>query len=87
MGTLNPKNTFHIVPDPSNPVKDPIRIDSLQLFQAGKDTTVLVCDPDSGVVRYMPLSSLFLRKRMNGLMIREMVSSTPIALGPMAIRW
>ncbi|MEM8896944.1 MAG: hypothetical protein AAGC85_02525 [Bacteroidota bacterium] len=58
IGTRNPKNTLHIIPDINSPTRDPIRIERLQLFQSGKDTTVLVCDPDSGVVRYMPISAL-----------------------------
>lgn len=58
IGTLNPKNTLHVVPEPSNPVQDPIRIENLQLYQSGSDTSVLVVQPDSGVIRYMPISAL-----------------------------
>lgn len=58
IGTLYPKNTLHIVPEEGNSVKDPIRIDSMQLYNSATDTTFLVMDPDSGVLRYMPISAL-----------------------------
>lgn len=58
IGTLYPKNTLHIVPEEGNSVKDPIRIDSMQFYNSSTDTTFLVMDPDSGVLRYMPISAL-----------------------------
>ncbi len=58
IGTLYPKNTLHIVPEEGNPAKDPIRIDNMQPYQSFTDTAILVMDPDSGVVRYMPISDL-----------------------------
>lgn len=64
IGTFNAKNTLHIAAQADNPVKDPIRIDSLQLYQSLGDTTFLVLDPDSGVVRYMPLNNLVARSRL-----------------------
>ena len=64
IGTLNAKNTLHIKPQSDNPVRDPLRIDSLQSYQSLGDTTFLVVDPDSGIVRYMPVGMLVARSKI-----------------------
>lgn len=64
IGTLNAKNTLHIAVQADNSVKDPLRIDSLKLYQSTADTSFLVLDPDSGVVRYMPMNNLVARSRL-----------------------
>ncbi|MEM7511246.1 MAG: hypothetical protein AAF388_09970, partial [Bacteroidota bacterium] len=58
LGTFDPTHTLHVVPSTGPAVKDPIRIDSLQLYKLESDTTLLAVDPALGVIRYMPLSML-----------------------------
>ena len=58
LGTFEPTHTLHVVPSTGPAVKDPIRIDSLQLYKLASDTTILVVDPSLGVIRYMPLGLL-----------------------------
>ncbi|MEM6800531.1 MAG: hypothetical protein AAF696_03955 [Bacteroidota bacterium] len=64
IGTLTPKNTLHISTQLDNPIKDPIRIDSLQAYQSSMDTTFLVVNPDSGVLRYMPIENLIAKSKI-----------------------
>lgn len=56
IGTLEPSHTLHVVPDQESPNKDPLRVDSLQYYTGANDSTILVCDPQTGIVRYMPIS-------------------------------
>ncbi|MEM8900672.1 MAG: hypothetical protein AAGC85_21335 [Bacteroidota bacterium] len=58
LGTYEPTHTLHVVPSTGPGVKDPVRIDSLQLYELESDTTLLAVDPALGVIRYMPLSML-----------------------------
>ena len=58
VGTPNPTHTLHIKPLEINPVKDPIRIENLQPYNAHTDSMILVVNPDSGVVRVMSASAL-----------------------------
>ena len=64
IGTFNAKNTLHVSRQPDNPIVDPVRIDSLQYYQSTSDTSFVVCDPDSGVLRYMPLEKLVAKSRI-----------------------
>ena len=64
IGTFNAKNTLHVSRQADNPVVDPIRIDSLQYYQSASDTSFVVCDPDSGIFRYMPLEKLVAKSRI-----------------------
>lgn len=64
IGTTQAKNSLHISAPADNPIKDPIRIDSLQPYLSAGDTTLLVCDPDSGVVRYMPIDKLVAKSKI-----------------------
>ncbi|MEL6675117.1 MAG: tail fiber domain-containing protein [Bacteroidota bacterium] len=57
IGTTNPTNTLHIKPDTSLANPDPIRIENLRFYSSGADSALLVCDPATGIVRYMSLSS------------------------------
>ncbi len=56
IGTITPSHYFHVVPPTGT--GDPIRIEGLQGYSA--ETDVLVVDPTTGVIRYMPLGSILL---------------------------
>ncbi|MEL6190810.1 MAG: tail fiber domain-containing protein [Bacteroidota bacterium] len=58
VGTKEPTHTLHVKPDVSNPNQDPLRLENLQSRRAAGDSTVLVVDPATGIVRYMPIDSL-----------------------------
>ncbi|MEM8900756.1 MAG: tail fiber domain-containing protein [Bacteroidota bacterium] len=58
MGTTSPTHTLHIKPDPNNPNPDPIRLENLQEYEAEGDSTLLVVDPTTGVLRYMTISKV-----------------------------
>ncbi|MBK8567871.1 MAG: hypothetical protein IPN76_32255, partial [Saprospiraceae bacterium] len=56
VNTDNPTNSLHV--KAQLPTNDPVRFETLQPAMVG-DTAVLVCDPVSGVVRQLPISTLF----------------------------
>ena len=56
IGTNTPSNTLHVKPADSN--EDPIRIEDLKKLSQG-DSTLLVVDPATGVVRYLEIDSIF----------------------------
>lgn len=59
IGTSTPTHTLHIKPDPSNPVQDPLRLEGIQSYLFYSDTSLLVADPATGVLRVMPFDTLF----------------------------
>ncbi|MEL6194724.1 MAG: hypothetical protein AAFR66_21875, partial [Bacteroidota bacterium] len=58
MGTTSPTHTLHVKPDANNPNPDPIRLENLQKYEVEGDSTLLVVDPASGVLRYMTISQI-----------------------------
>jgi len=56
IGTDNPTNTLHVKPVDAN--EDPLRIENLNEILQG-DSGLLVVDPNTGVVRYMHMDSIF----------------------------
>ena len=58
MGTTSPTHTLHIKPDPNNPNPDPLRLENLQEYEAEGDSSLLVVDPATGVLRYMTISQI-----------------------------
>ncbi len=56
IGTNTPSNTLHVKPADSN--ENPIRIEDLKKISQG-DSTLLVVDPTTGVIRYMQIDSIF----------------------------
>ncbi|MEM7511449.1 MAG: tail fiber domain-containing protein [Bacteroidota bacterium] len=58
MGTTSPTHTLHIKPDANNPNPDPIRLENLQKYEVEGDSTLLVVDPATGVLRYMTISQI-----------------------------
>lgn len=55
VGQTNPTNTLHVTPQ--NTTDDPLRIDDLQYFTP-TDTSLVVIDKQTGIVRYMNPSDL-----------------------------
>lgn len=58
IGTENPTHTLHIKPIETIPGQEALRIEGLQLYRRSSDDALLIVDPDSGVVRVIPLDSL-----------------------------
>ncbi|MCI5055097.1 MAG: hypothetical protein MRY83_03255, partial [Flavobacteriales bacterium] len=56
IGTKTPTNTLHISPITPG-ANDPLRVDGFMQY-SNNDTTVLVVNPTSGVIRYIPFSTL-----------------------------
>lgn len=56
IGTDSPTHTLHLKPVDTN--ENPLRIENLNQMMQG-DSTLLVVDPASGVVRYMHIDSIF----------------------------
>jgi hypothetical protein len=55
IGTEDPTNTLHV--KPLDPNEDPFRIENLNNIMQG-DSTLLVVDPATGIVRYFHIDSL-----------------------------
>ncbi len=56
IGTESPTNTLHI--KPTDPNEDPLRIENINKIMQG-DSALLVLDPNTGVVRYLLIDSIF----------------------------
>ena len=56
IGTQTPQNKLHLI-DTTTPVKDPLRVEKMQPQQTG-DTSILVANPDSGIVRLISPTDL-----------------------------
>ena len=54
IGTENPTNTLHVTP--ANPNEDALRIEGLNEYMTA-DSSFMVVDPATGVVRQMPVDS------------------------------
>lgn len=55
IGTDSPENTLHV--RPLDPNEDPLKVENLNQIVQG-DSTFLVVDPSTGVIRYMPILEL-----------------------------
>jgi hypothetical protein len=58
IGTFTPTHTLHVKPDSTHPYLDPLRIENMQPYHSASDSLILVMSPDSGIIRYRPISTL-----------------------------
>jgi len=56
IGTNNPQNTLHVIPEDSN--EDPLKIEDLNRFML-EDSSFLVVDPGTGIIRHLDKDSIF----------------------------
>jgi len=81
IGTDNPQNTLHVVPEFPN--EDPLKIENLNEFMVG-DSAFLVVDPESGIVRYLSKNDVvdFLGLDLSSSGTNEIQNASEVPLEP-----
>lgn len=65
VGTVTPTHTLHVKTVDGNPNRDPIRIEGLLNYFSGRDSAILLVNPDSGLVRILHIDSLMSKHGLN----------------------
>lgn len=65
VGTTSPTHSLHVKAVSGNSNRDPIRLEGLLEYRAMADSTILLVNPDSGLLRYLHIDSLMSKYGIN----------------------